>query len=171
MLTPHVNCSTRHQVESRVRTPGQLCGAALFSEGTSQSPIWVLIISNFCFLDNSCKRCFKFLFLHPRDSPCHHSPYLGVHASSREPWTWFLWDFSSSPSALPHQSFPKWSSHFPLSLISGWKKGPGNCHFNKVQPASHRTEKDQFSLQSQRKATPKNVQTTTQLHSSNTLAK
>ena len=133
--------------------------------------IWVLILSNFCFLDNTCKRCFKFLFLHPRDSPCHHSPYLGVHASSREPCTWFLWDVSSSPSALPHQSFPKWSSHFPLSLISGWKKGPGNCHFNKVQPASHRTEKDQFSLQSQRKATPKNVQTTTQLHSSNTLAK
>ena len=30
--------------------------------------------------------------------------------------------------------------------------------------------KDQFSFQSQRKAMPKNVQTTAQLHSSNTLA-
>ena len=32
-------------------------------------------------------------------------------------------------------------------------------------------QKDQFSLQSQRKAMPKNVQTTTQLYSSHTLAK
>ena len=30
----------------------------------------------------------------------------------------------------------------------------------------HRTGKDQFSFQSQRKATPKNAQTTAQLHSS-----
>ena len=35
----------------------------------------------------------------------------------------------------------------------------------------HRTEKGQFSFQSQRKAVPKNVQTTTQLHSSHMLAK
>ena len=35
----------------------------------------------------------------------------------------------------------------------------------------HRTGKGQFSFQFQRKATPKNVQTTTQLHSSHTLAK
>ena len=32
-------------------------------------------------------------------------------------------------------------------------------------------EKGQFSFQSQRKAMPKNVQTTAQLHSSHTLAK
>ena len=37
--------------------------------------------------------------------------------------------------------------------------------------SSHRTEKDQFSFQSQRKAMPKNAQTTAQLHSSHTLAK
>ena len=35
----------------------------------------------------------------------------------------------------------------------------------------HRTGKGQFSFQSQRKAMPKNLQTTTQLHSSHTLAK
>ena len=35
----------------------------------------------------------------------------------------------------------------------------------------HRTGKVQFSFQSQRKAMPKNAQTTTQLHSSHTLAK
>ena len=37
--------------------------------------------------------------------------------------------------------------------------------------SGHRTAKDQFSFQSQRKAMPKNVQTTAQLHSSHTLAK
>ena len=36
---------------------------------------------------------------------------------------------------------------------------------------SHRTAKGQLSFQSQRKAMPKNVQTSTQLHSSHTLAK
>ena len=36
---------------------------------------------------------------------------------------------------------------------------------------AHRTGKGQFSFQSQRKATPKNVQTTAQLHSSHTLVK
>ena len=35
----------------------------------------------------------------------------------------------------------------------------------------HRTGKGQFSFQSQRKAKPKNAQTTTQLHSSHTLVK
>ena len=37
--------------------------------------------------------------------------------------------------------------------------------------SGHRTEKGQFSFQSQRKAMPKNAQTTTHLHSSHTLAK
>ena len=37
--------------------------------------------------------------------------------------------------------------------------------------SGHRTGKGQFSFQSQRKATPKNVQTTVQLHSSHKLAK
>ena len=37
--------------------------------------------------------------------------------------------------------------------------------------SSHRTGKDQFSFQSQRKAIPKNVQTAAQLHSSHMLAK
>ena len=40
------------------------------------------------------------------------------------------------------------------------------------KPSSgHRTGKGQFSFQSQRKAMPKNAQTTAQLHSSHTLAK
>ena len=37
--------------------------------------------------------------------------------------------------------------------------------------SGHRTGKGQFSFQTQRKAMPKNVQTTEQLHSSHTLAK
>ena len=37
--------------------------------------------------------------------------------------------------------------------------------------SGHRTGKGQFSFQSQRKAMPKNVQTTTQFYSSHTLAK
>ena len=39
------------------------------------------------------------------------------------------------------------------------------------QASGHRTEKGQFSFQSQRKAMPKNVQTTAQLHSSHMLVK
>ena len=42
--------------------------------------------------------------------------------------------------------------------------------FGKVS-SGHRTGKCQFSFQSQRKATPKNAQTTAQLHSSHTLEK
>ena len=37
--------------------------------------------------------------------------------------------------------------------------------------SGHRTGKGQFSFQSQRKATPRNAQTTTQLHSFHKLAK
>ena len=37
--------------------------------------------------------------------------------------------------------------------------------------SDHRTGKGRFSFQSQRKAMPKNIQTTTQLHPSHTLAK
>ena len=44
------------------------------------------------------------------------------------------------------------------------------CKFGKLS-SGHRTGKGQFSFQSQRKAMPKNAQTTTQLHSSHTLVK
>ena len=43
-------------------------------------------------------------------------------------------------------------------------------HFGKLR-SGHRPGKGQFSFQSQRKAMPKHVQTTAQLHSSYTLAK
>ena len=44
------------------------------------------------------------------------------------------------------------------------------CQFGTLS-SGRRTGKGQFSFQSQRKAMPKNVQTTTPLHSSHTLAK
>ena len=42
---------------------------------------------------------------------------------------------------------------------------------NLENSSGHRTGKGQFSFQSQRKAMPKNAQTTAQLHSSHTLGK
>ena len=45
------------------------------------------------------------------------------------------------------------------------------CHQFRKLSNGHRTGKGQFSFQSQRKAMPKNPQTTTQLHSSHTLSK
>ena len=47
---------------------------------------------------------------------------------------------------------------------------PANLENSAGKPG-HRTGKGQFSFQSQRKAMPKNAQTTTQLHSSHTLVK
>ena len=45
------------------------------------------------------------------------------------------------------------------------------CHKSGKLSRVHRTGKGQFSFQSQRKAMPKNLQTTAQLHSSHRLAK
>ena len=65
---------------------------------------------------------------------------------------------------------------FQLSYFKSWKTMLWKCctqyacKFGKLS-SGHRTGKGQFSFQSQRKAMPKNAQTTTQLHSSHTLAK
>ena len=45
------------------------------------------------------------------------------------------------------------------------------CHKSGKLSSGHRTGKGQFSFQSQRKAMPKNAQTTAQLHSSHMLVK
>ena len=65
---------------------------------------------------------------------------------------------------------------FQLSYFKSWKMMLWKCctqYASKYRKHSsgHRTGKGQFSFQSPRKAMPKNVQTTTQLHSSLTLAK
>ena len=65
---------------------------------------------------------------------------------------------------------------FQLSSFKSWKMMLWKCctqYANKFGKLSsgHRTGKDQFSFQSQRKAMPKSDQTTAQLHLSHTLAK
>ena len=63
---------------------------------------------------------------------------------------------------------------FQLSYFKSWKMMRWKCctqyanRFGK-HSSGYRTVKGQFSFQSQRKAMPKNVQTTTQLHSFHTL--
>ena len=65
---------------------------------------------------------------------------------------------------------------FQLSYFKSWKMMLWKCctqsasKFGKLS-SGHRTGEGQFSFQSQRNAMPKNVQTTTQLHSSHMLAK
>ena len=65
---------------------------------------------------------------------------------------------------------------FQLSCFKSWKMMLCKCctqyasKFGKLS-SGHRTGKGQVSFQSQRKAMPKNAQTTTQLHSSHTLVK
>ena len=65
---------------------------------------------------------------------------------------------------------------FQLSYFKSWKIMLWKCctqyasKFGKFS-SGHRTGKGQFSFQSQRKAMPKNAQTTAQLHSSHTLVK
>ena len=65
---------------------------------------------------------------------------------------------------------------FQLSYFKSWKMMLWKCctqyasKYGKLS-SGHRTGKRQFSFQSQRKAMPKNAQTTTQLHSSHMLVK
>ena len=65
---------------------------------------------------------------------------------------------------------------FQWSYFKSWKMMLWKCctqyasKFGKLS-SGHRTGKGQFSFQSQRKAMPKNAQTTTQLHSSHMLVK
>ena len=74
----------------------------------------------------------------------------------------------------------KWAlesiTEFQWSYFKSWKMMLWKCctqyasKFGKLS-SGHRTGKGQFSFQSQRKAMPKNAQTTAQLHSSQTLVK
>ena len=59
---------------------------------------------------------------------------------------------------------------FQLSYFKSYKMMPLKCYTQNVSKFGklsndHRTGKGQFSFQSQRKAMPKNAQTTAQLHS------
>ena len=68
------------------------------------------------------------------------------------------------------------SDGIPVDSFKSWKMMLWKCctqyasKFGKLS-SGHRTGKGQFSFQSQRKAMPKNAQTSTRFHSSHTLAK
>ena len=71
---------------------------------------------------------------------------------------------ASGGNGIPIELFQVLEDDDVKVLHSIWHK------FEKLS-SGHRTGKGQFSFQSQRKAMPKNDQTTTQLHSSHTLVK
>ena len=73
---------------------------------------------------------------------------------------------ASGGNAIPAEVFQILRDDAVEVLHSIWKTGK----FGKLS-SGHRTGKGQFSFQFQRKAMPKNAQTTAQLHSSHTLAK
>ena len=86
------------------------------------------------------------------------------------------------PPALEARILYHWTAREVLEVCTSWP--PTICSFfHSPLPLSsrgslvgklssgHRTGKGQFSFQSQRKAMPKNIQTTVQLHSSHTPAK
>ena len=64
----------------------------------------------------------------------------------------------STPGRPVHHQIPEFTQTHYVSTFGKLSSG-------------HRTGKSQFSFQSQRKAVPKNAQTTAQFHSSHTLAK
>ena len=74
------------------------------------------------------------------------------------------------------ENTPEEVMEFQLSYFKSWKMMLSKCctqyasKFGKLS-RGHRTGNGQFSFQSQRKAMPKNAQTTAQLHSSHTLVK
>ena len=72
---------------------------------------------------------------------------------------------SSGGDEIPVELFQVLKDDFVKVLHSSYVS-----KFGKLS-SGHRTGKGQFSFQSQRKAMPKNAQTTAQLHSSHTLAK
>ena len=90
----------------------------------------------------------------------------------------------NTPNRKGHSTLCRWYSNtklvevmeFQLSYFKSWKMMLWKCctqYASQLGKLSngHRTGKGQFSFQSQRKAMPKNAQTTTQLHSSHMLVK
>ena len=83
--------------------------------------------------------------------------------------------YQSSPEEKKRSRAKIYTIHVQIHSISRERKrfflGTGyTSKFGKLS-SGHRTGKGQFSFQSQRKAMPKNAQTTIQLHSSHTLVK
>ena len=121
-------------------------------------------------LFQSCGHCWVFQI-------CWHIEYSTVTASS-----FSSVGILSPPLALFVVMLPKahLTSHSRMSgfmwvITASWLSGCEDLFCTVLlcilATSSYRTGKGQFSFQSQRKAMPKNAQTTTQLHSSHTLVK
>ena len=108
-------------------------------------------------LFQSCGHCWVFKICWPK---------AGVIMN---PWPW---DFAFSPVVKTSVEVME----FQLSCFKSWNMMLWKCctqyasKFGKLS-SGHRTRKGQLSFQFQRKAMPKNAQTTTQLHSSHMLVK
>ena len=77
---------------------------------------------------------------------------------------YFTWSDANGGDRIPVELFQTWKMMLWKSCTQYASK------FEKLS-SGHRTGRDQFSLQSQRKAMPKSAQTTAQLRSSHTLVK
>ena len=106
------------------------------------------------------KTGWNFLLLCPWDSPDNNTG-VGCH---------FLLQMSkaSGGDGIPVELFQILKDDAVKLLHSIWKLSASK--FGKLS-SGHRTGKGQFSFQSQRRAMPKNAQTTAQLHSSHMLVK
>ena len=82
-----------------------------------------------------------------------------------------LWSFvTAAKKKLGTQGRERATCH-PCTIMGGGQKQLELSMISDPLSSGHRTGKGQFSFQSQRKAIPKNAQTTTQLHSSHMLVK
>ena len=81
------------------------------------------------------------------------------------------WALGSITTNKASEVIESWLSYFKSRKMMLWKCFTQYASKFGNLSRGHRTGKGQFSFQSQRKTTPKNVQTTTRLHSSHTLAK
>ena len=78
---------------------------------------------------------------------------------------------ASGGDGIPVERFQILKDDAVKVLPSICQQYAGYTQYTRKLSSGHRTGKCQFSFQSQRKATAKNVQTVTQLHSSHMLAK
>ena len=102
----------------------------------------------------------------PLGPPAPMQPLLrgrGVAPPGRRPWP-RVWSSSSWPPPLRYRVLPASAPDLGRGVAP---LGHTMCAI----AAAHTTGKGQFSFQSQRKAMPKNAQTTAQLHSSHMLVK
>ena len=171
MLTKaHLTLHSRMSGSGLVITPSWLSG-----------PWRSFLYSSYCA--HLCMKCSLGIsnFLEEISSLSHSIVFLFLHWSLRKAflsllvilWNsvfqWVYLSFSPLPFFLS-QLFVRLpqSTILPLCISFSWGGSwslPPASKFGKLS-SGHRSGKDQFSFQSQRKAMPKNSQTTTQLHSS-----